>query len=183
VVVFTAGVTFQLLDGRHAAGHADELRALHHEVYGQAEDDALLARQFQVWRRQRGSALAEARHGGYLVGYAAGMPLRSSTSWWNDATTPLPAEITTEYPGRTFALTELLVRPAWRRQGIARALHDLIIGSRHEERATLTVSPGATSAQIALRGWGWHKAGRIRGPGPGSPVLDVLIFALPAGHE
>jgi GNAT superfamily N-acetyltransferase len=183
VFVSTAGVTFQLLDGRQAAAHADELRALHHEVYGQAEDDALLARQFRVWRRQPGSALAEARHGGYLVGYAAGMPLRSSTSWWNDATTPLPAEITTEYPGRTFALTELLVRPAWRMQGIARALHDLIIGSRREERATLTVSPGATSAQIAFRNWGWHKAGRIRGPGPGAPVLDVLIFALPAGHE
>jgi ribosomal protein S18 acetylase RimI-like enzyme len=181
--VSTAGVTFQLLDGRQAAAHTDELRALHHEVYGQAEDDALLARQFQVWRRQPGSALAEARHGGYLVGYASGMPLRSSTSWWKDATTPLPAEITTEYPGRTFALTELLVRPAWRRQGIARALHDLIIGSRGEERAALAVSPGTTSAQIAFRNWGWHKAARIRGPGPGSPVLDVLTIPLPAGHE
>ena len=154
----TAGITFQLRSGRQAAEHAGELRALHHEVYGQAEDDALFARQFEVWRRQPGSALAEARHGGYLVGYASGMPLRSSTSWWKDLTTPLPAEITTEYPGRTFALTELLVRPAWRRQGIARALHDLIIGSRSEERATLTVSPGATSAQIAFRRWGWHKA-------------------------
>jgi GNAT superfamily N-acetyltransferase len=181
--VSTAGVTFQLLSGRQAAAHADELRALHHEVCGQAEDDALLARQFQVWRRQPGSALAEARHGGYLVGYASGMPLRSSTSWWKDATTPLPDEITAEYPGRTFALTELLVRPAWRRQGIARGLHDLIVGSRSEERATLTVPPGATSAQIAFRNWGWQKAARTRGSGPGSPVLDVLVIALPAGHE
>lgn len=178
----TAGVTFQLLDGGQAAEHAGELRALHDEVYGQAEDDALLARQFHVWRRQRGSALAEARHGGYLVGYASGMPLRPSTSWWKDATTPLPAETTTEYPGRTFALTELLVRPAWRRQGIARALHDLIIGSRGEERATLAVPPEATSAQIAFRTWGWRRAARIRGHGPGSTVLDVLLIALPAGH-
>jgi GNAT superfamily N-acetyltransferase len=182
VVVSTAGVTFRLLDGGQAAAHADELRALHDEVYGQAEDDALQARQFQVWRRQAGSALAEARHGGYLVGYTSGMPLRSSTSWWKDATTPLPAEITSEYPGRTFALTELLVRPAWRRQGIARALHDLIIGSRGEERATVAVSPAATSAHIAFRNWGWHKAARTRGPGPGSPVLDILITPLPAGH-
>jgi GNAT superfamily N-acetyltransferase len=181
--VSTAGVTFRLLDGRQAAAHADELRTVRREVYGPAEDDALLARQFQVWRRQPGSALAEARHGGYLVGYASGMPLRPSTSWWKDTTTPLPAEVTTEYPGRTFALIELLVRPAWRRQGIARALHDLIIGSRCEERATLTVSPGATSAQIAFRNWGWHKAARITGPGPGSPVLDVLTIPLPAGRE
>lgn len=183
MVVSTAGVTFQLRSGRQAAAHTDELRGLHQEVYGAAEDDALLARRFQVWRRHPGSALAEARHGGYLVGYASGMPLRSSTSWWKDVTTPLPAETTTEYPGRTFALTELVVRPAWRRQGIARALHDLIIGSRREERATLTVSPGATSAQIAFRNWGWHKVARTRGPGSGSPVLDVLIIPLPAGHE
>jgi GNAT superfamily N-acetyltransferase len=181
--VSTAGITFELRSGRQAAEHAGELRALHREVYGPAEDDALLDRQFQVWRRQPGSALAEARHGGYLVGYASGMPLRPSTSWWKDSTTPLPAEVTTEYPGRTFALTELLVRPAWRRQGIARALHDLIIGSRSEERATLAVPPGATSAHLAFRSWGWHKATRIRGPGPGSPVLDVLILALPTGRE
>jgi GNAT superfamily N-acetyltransferase len=181
--VSAAGITFQLRSGRQAAEHAGELRALHCEVYGQAEDDALFARRFQVWRRQPGSALAEARHGGYLVGYAAGMPLRPSTSWWKDSTAPLPAEMTTEYPGRTFALTELLVRPAWRRQGIGRALHDLIIGSRSEERATLAVSPGATSAQIAFRNWGWYKAARIHGLGPGSPVLDVLLLALPAGRE
>lgn len=179
----TAGITFELLNGRQAAAHAGELRALHHEVYGQAEDGALFARQFRIWCRQPGSALAEARHGGYLVGYASGMPLRSSTSWWKDATTPLPAETTTEYPGRTFALTELLVRPAWRRQGIGRALHDLIIGSRREERAILTVSLAATSAHTAFRNWGWHKAARTRGPGPGSPALDVLIIPLPAGHE
>jgi hypothetical protein len=35
-------------------------------------------------------------------------------------TTPLPGEIVTEHSGRTFALTELLVRAAWRRQGIGR---------------------------------------------------------------
>ena len=179
----TAGIAFGLLGGGQAVAHAGELRALHQEVYGQAEDDAVLARQFQVWRRQPGSALAEARHGGYLVGYASGMPLRSSTSWWKDSTTPLPPEITTEYPGRTFALTQLLVRPAWRRQGIARALHDLIIGSRSEERATVAVPPGATSAHIAFRNWGWQKAARVRGPAPGSPVLDALLLALPAGRE
>jgi len=41
----------------------------------------LLAARFRVQRRQPGFALAEARHGDYLVGYAAGMPLRPSTSW------------------------------------------------------------------------------------------------------
>ncbi len=183
MVVSTPDITFCLLDGRQAAAHVDELQALHREVCGQADDGGLLAGQFRVRRRQPGFMLAEARHGGYLVGYASGMPLRSSTSWWKDLTTPLPAKVTTEYPGRTFALTELLVRASWRRQGIARSLHDLMLGSRPEERATLIVAPGAIPAQSAFRKWGWSKVARTRGPHPGSPVLDVLVAALPASHE
>ena len=178
------GLTFARLDGPQAAAHADELRALHAEVYadppyGRAEDAAAFADRFAVQRRQPGFVLAEARHGGYLVGYAAGMPLRPSTSWWRELTTPLPADVTTEHPGRTFALTELLVRASWRRQGIATALHDLLLADRPEERATLTVLPAAAPAQSALRAWGWRKVARTR-PEPGSPTCDVLVIALPA---
>ena len=130
-------ITFELLDGSQAAGHADELQALHAEVYAdppyrRREDAAGFADWFRVQRRQPGFALAEARHGGYLVGYAAGMPLRPSTSWWKDLTTPLPDEVTAEHPGRTFALTDLLVRASWRRQGIGQTLHDLILSGRRE---------------------------------------------------
>jgi ribosomal protein S18 acetylase RimI-like enzyme len=175
-------ITFQLLDGTQAAARADELQALHAEVYadppyGRKDDAALFADRFRVQRRQPGFVLAEARHGGYLVGYAAGMPLRPSSSWWRDLTTPLPEQITTEHPGRTFALVELLVRASWRRQGIAQALHDLILADRPEERATLTVLPAATPAQNAFRKWGWRKIARTREPGPGSPVSDVLVTA------
>jgi ribosomal protein S18 acetylase RimI-like enzyme len=124
--------------------------------------------------------LAEARSGGYLVGYAAGMPLRPATSWWRGLTAPLPEEITAEHPGRTFALVDLLVRAAWRRQGIARSLHDLVLAGRPEERATVTVRPAATAAQQALRSWGWQRVGRTRDPDdPGSPVSDVLVVSLP----
>jgi GNAT superfamily N-acetyltransferase len=182
VVVAAPDMTLHRLDGRRAAAHGDELQAVHREVYGQAGHEAF-ARQFRVWCRQQGFVLAEARHGGYLVGFAAGMPLRPSTSWWKDLTTPLPAEVTTEHPGRTFALTELLVRASWRRQGIAGSLHDLILDGRPEERATLAVPPGATAAQQAFRTWGWSRVARTRGPHHGSPVLDVLIIALPANHR
>ena len=145
-------MTFRLLDGTQAAEHAEDLQALHAEVYGEQPDDGF-ARRFRVMRRQPGFVLAEARHGGYLVGYAFGMPLRLSTSWWRQLTTPLPEEVTTEHPGRTFALVELAVRPSWRRQGIAATLHDLILEGRPEERATLTVPPAATPAQQAFRKW------------------------------
>jgi ribosomal protein S18 acetylase RimI-like enzyme len=173
-------MTFGLLDGAQAAAYAEDLLALHAEVYGEQPDDGF-ARRFGVLRRQPGFVLAEARHGGYLVGYAFGVPLRPSTSWWRQLTTPLPEEVTTEHPGRTFALVELAVRPAWRRQGIAGALHDLILENRPEERATLTVPPAATAAQQAFRKWGWRRVARTRGDGTGSLVSDVLITSLPAG--
>ena len=177
-------LTFELLDGKQAAALADEMQALHAEVYadppyGQDGDAAGFADRFRVQRRQPGFVLAEARSGGYLVGYAAGMPLRPSTSWWRDLTTRLPEEITAERPGRTFALIDLLVRASWRRQGIGQELHDLILAGRPAERATLTVLPAAVPAQQAFREWGWHKVARTRAAGPGAAVADVLLTSLP----
>jgi GNAT superfamily N-acetyltransferase len=185
VAVSVPGIAFGLLGGKQAAGHAGELLDLHGEVYAEApyrrdEDGEQLARRFAVQRRQPGFVLAEARHGDYLVGYASGMPLRPSTSWWHNLTAPLPEQLTAEHPGRTFAVADLLVRASWRRQGIGAALHDLILTGRPEERATLTVLPAAIPAQRAFRAWGWHKVARTRDPGPGSPVYDVLLTALPA---
>lgn len=174
----SSGIAYRLLDGSGAGEREEDLLALAGEVYGKAGDPAA-ARQARVRRRQPGFALAEARHGGYLVGYASGMPLRPSTSWWRSLTAPLPPEVTAEHPGRTFALTELLVRASWRRQGIGRELHELILSGRPEERATLTVAPGAGAAQAAFRSWGWRKVARARGDGPGGHVLDVLVINLP----
>jgi GNAT superfamily N-acetyltransferase len=187
VPVSAPGITFQLLGGQEAAAHAGELQELHAEVYAEPpyrrdEDAGQFARRFAVQRRQPGFVLAEARHGHYLVGYTSGMPLRPSTSWWRDLTAPLPAEVTAEHPGRTFAVADLVVRASWRRQGIARALHDLLLAGRPEERATLTVLPAATPAQHAFRAWGWRKVARTRDPRPGSPVRDVLLTTLPLGR-
>ena len=173
-----SGIAYRLLDGGEAGERDADLLALAGEVYGNAGDREA-ARRARVWRRQPGFALAEARHGGYLVGYASGMPLRPSTSWWRDLTTPLPPDVTAEHPGRTFALTELLVRASWRRQGIGRELHGLLLDGRPEERATLTVPPGAGAAQAAFRSWGWRKVARARGDGTAAPVLDVLLVDLP----
>jgi GNAT superfamily N-acetyltransferase len=183
VAVPAPEITFRLLDGNGAAGHEAELQGLHDEVYAdppyrRTGDAGDFARRFRVQRRQPGFALAEARSGGYLVGYAAGMPLRPSTSWWRELTTRLPEAVTAERPGRTFALTDLLVRASWRRQGIGRDLHDLLLAGRAEERATLTVPPAAAPAQRAFRSWGWRKVGRTRSEDPGGPVLDLLLLSL-----
>jgi ribosomal protein S18 acetylase RimI-like enzyme len=172
-----AEISFLRLDGREAAAHAGELQSLHDEVYSDAPCDDFPSR-FRVHVRQPGFVLATARSGGYLIGYAAGMPLRPSTSWWRQVTTTLPEQVTTEYPGRTFALVELAVRSSWRRRGIGRSLHDLILAGRPEERATVVVSPTAAAAQAALQNWGWQKIARA-----GLPASDVLVTALPEDRE
>ncbi len=179
------GLMFRLLDGRAAAESADDFTGLHAEVYAdppyqRADDAEVYPGRFRVQRRQPGFVLAEARHGGFLVGYAAGMPLRPSTSWWRELTTAVPADVTDEHPGRTFALVDLLVRASWRRQGIGAELHHLILDGRPEERATLTVLPAAAPAQNAFRTWGWHRVARTRSEAdPGAPVADVLVTELP----
>jgi ribosomal protein S18 acetylase RimI-like enzyme len=187
VIVPAAEMTFRLLSGAEAAADAADVHALHADVYASGPDgryaaDARFADRFRVQLRQPGFVLAEARSGGYLVGCAAGMPLRPSTSWWRDLTGSLPEQMTAEYPGRTFALTELIVRASWRRQGIGRYLHDLIIGSRREERATLVVPPAAAAAQAAFQNWGWRRVARTAGPGSDSPAADVLVADLPLNH-
>lgn len=182
------GLGFDLLDGAMAAAHAADLHALHAEVYAEPpydrRDDAVMfGERLRVQRRQPGFVLAAAHRGAYLVGYAAGMPLRPSTSWWRDLTSPVPGDMTAEYPGRTFVLIDLLVRAPWRRQGIGRALHDLILQNRREERATLAVLPAAIAAQSAFHNWGWSKVARTRATDPASPVLDVLLVTLPVSYQ
>jgi ribosomal protein S18 acetylase RimI-like enzyme len=174
----SAGIGYRVVDGAAAGEDEGDLLALADEVCGGGRDPEAL-RRGRVRRRQPGFALVEARHGQYLVGYASGMPLRPATSWWRGLTTPLPGEVTAEYPGRTFAVTELLVRAPWRRQGIGRELHALLLGERAEERATLTVPPGAVAAQAALRSWGWRKIARTRGEHGAGPVLDLAVLSLP----
>jgi len=103
-------ITMRLLGGAEAAGSGEDIAALRAEVCGAAPHrdsvgqhgagqhgagrggaDGGFGRRFGRQRRQPGFVLAEARHGGYLVGYAFGVPLRPATSWWRDLTAPLPA--------------------------------------------------------------------------------------------
>ena len=193
-------ITLRLLGGVEAAGSGEDVAALRAEVcgapphrdsagqHGAGRDgasrdgaDGGFGRRFGRQRRQPGFVLAEARHGGYLVGYAFGVPLRPATSWWRDLTAPLPEELTAEHPGRTFALAELTVRAAWRRQGIGRDLHDLILDGRAEDRATAAIPVAAAPAQGAYQRWGWRKAARKNAEPPAAALLDVLLLDLAAG--
>lgn len=178
-------VIVRLANEKEAEERAAELAELHADVYGglaysSDPDGRDFAVRLRTQSRQPGFTLAIAFSGGYLLGAAMGMPLRPSTSWWRHVTAPLADDVTIEHPGRTFALVELMVRGSWRRQGIGRSLHDLVLAGRPEERATLVVPPAATAAQTAFQKWGWHRIARTRSPVPAAPASDVLIIDLTA---
>jgi GNAT superfamily N-acetyltransferase len=174
-------VAFQVLGGDQALMHLDELRELYREVYAEPpyewgeEHAELFVERFNVQARQEGFALVAARQGEELVGLAFGVTLQPTTPWWRNLVEPLPAELTEERPGRTFALVEMLVRKPWRRQHVAETMHELLLSNRSEERATLTVLPEAIPAQRAYAKWGWQRVGQKRNPLPGRAVFDVMV--------
>lgn len=177
-------VTYHALNGTQALGHLDELRDLYREVYADPpyswgdEHAELFVERFKQQATAEGFALVDARHGDELVGVIFGVTLGLTTGWWHHLLAPLPDDVTTERPGRTFAVVELLVRKAWRRQHIAQVLHDHLLHGRSEQRATLTVLPAALPAQSAYAKWGWRKVAEKRNPLPGSPVFDVMVRGL-----
>jgi hypothetical protein len=99
-----AHIAFHEIGGEQAAGRLSELRALYSEVhadppYEWADDHGyLFTERFEVQCRQESFALAEARAGRELAGFAYGVTLQPSTPCWRNLTTTLPPEVTTERP-------------------------------------------------------------------------------------
>jgi|SRR5882757_2497633 len=114
-----------------------------------------------------------------LVGFAYGYTLSPNTRWWQGFQETLPAELTEERPGRTFALIDLAVQARWRTRGVGRQLVDTLLDSRNEERATLCVQPTAAAAQAFYDRLGWQKVGQKDMPsGAVSPSFDVYVVEL-----
>jgi ribosomal protein S18 acetylase RimI-like enzyme len=114
---------------------------------------------------------------GRAVGFAFGHQLAANTRWWQGATSPLPEPMVKEDEGRTFAIIEIAVVAAYRRRGIAKAMHDALLAGATEERATLLVRPEATPAQTAYERWGYTRVATIR-PWPEAPLYDAMLLSL-----
>jgi GNAT superfamily N-acetyltransferase len=175
---------FELHGGEAARSMLDELARVFAIVYAAPpysvtdEDVRLFVEEFGPESRTEGFALATAREGSTLAGFTFGFPLPPDTSWWSRLLTPLPPEMTREWPGRSFAVIEMGVRPEHRRRRVGSRLHDLLLSGRPEERATLNADPEAAPAQAAYRRWGWEKVAQIRNPIPGDPIYDRMVKRL-----
>ena len=175
-------VTFHRYDSNAAAPHVDDLVALYLDVYATA--DSAFFNEDRYRRQLTGHMTAPrweavtATNGPTMIGYIYGFVLPADTRWWGGLRTLVPDGYTTEDGQRTVAISEILVRAAWRRHGIASALHREFLADRAEQRATLLVEPDNQPAQLAYRRWGWTKDAQLLPSWPRAPLYDVLTLDL-----
>ncbi|GHD89398.1 hypothetical protein GCM10010508_30230 [Streptomyces naganishii JCM 4654] len=173
------------LEGRASAAAEGEFRLVYAEVFSEApyretEDDVAAAfRRFRSQTRKptfRG-ALARTEVVGEPVGMAYGYPLGPSSGWWDQLTESVADDVRREDGHRTFGLMELAVRGPWRRQGIARRLHEALLSGLEVERVILNVHPESRAALVAYHAWGYCKVGEAR-PWEWAALHDVLLLDL-----
>ncbi|MEV4820532.1 GNAT family N-acetyltransferase [Micromonospora sp. NPDC049274] len=172
------GLQLRHHDADEAYGFLDQLVDLYLAVYSDGDEfhsEDRYRRQLDLHMQRAGWELVTAAVDGVLVGYVYGFPLPPQTRWWDGIHEPVPPGFTDEDGKRTFAISELLVHLAWRRQGIAAALHYKLVAGRREQRTTLLVHPDNAAAQRAYRSWGWTKVTKLQPNWKNAPVFDVLV--------
>lgn len=181
------GVTLNHCDAGQASALLDPLCLLYDTVFSQppfrwTDDESERHRQSLIRLISNPTfALVTADAAGELVGFAYGVGLTSDTQWWSGIAEPLPDELRAEWKGRTFAIIDVAVREDYRKRGIGRALLDVLLASRPEQRATLTVQPVATDTKEFYEHLGWQRVGTTKAPeGAVSPFFDVYLLPLHA---
>ncbi|MCX4523967.1 GNAT family N-acetyltransferase [Streptomyces anulatus] len=124
------------------------------------------------WSEMTGFTCVIAFDGKQPTGFAYGAPLPPGREWWRN----------TDYAPNngytaTFAVSEVMVRPQWRKQGIADQLHSALLQDRHENLAVLLVDVTHPKVQDLYESWGYEKAGEQR-PFADSPLYAVMVKSL-----
>ncbi|MEU6621887.1 GNAT family N-acetyltransferase [Streptomyces litmocidini] len=109
--------------------------------------------------------------GGEPVGFAYGAPATPGREWWREHLAEAPAD------DSTFSVSELMVRPRWRKTGVAEQLHTALLEGRPEALAVLLVDPGHPKVQSLYEAWGYRRVGS-RQPFADSPKFAVMLRAL-----
>lgn len=104
------------------------------------------------------------------VGFAYGAPSNPGREWWRDHTAA-PEE------SSTFALSELMIRPKWRKTGASQLLHDALLEGRDEHLVVLLVDTDHPRVQALYERWGYEKVGE-RQPFPDSPLYATMLRHL-----
>lgn len=152
----------QMLIDVHADAFADQMDDEFHRRFPWFVDQ---------WGGREDFACVVGYDGGEPVGYAYGAPAVEGREWWREFM-PAPAA------SATFHLSELMVRPKWRKQGNSEALHRGLLEGRPEAMAALSVDTEHPNVQRLYESWGYHKVGESR-PFADSPLYAVMVLDLP----
>ncbi|WP_024800122.1 GNAT family N-acetyltransferase [Nocardia sp. BMG51109] len=184
------GLEFEHCDAAAARSIRDTVEDIYRRSYVQAiasgdpfDSPSEFMRRFDSYTdpRNRGFAYVIARVDGKPAGQIWGWSLPENARWWTGLNLDIGddlEEFTAEDGTRTFGLSEIMVCTEYAGRGVARALHDELLGSRTELRATLLVEADNERAYQRYRAWGWHRIGWLRPGWPDAPKFDVLIRDL-----
>ncbi|MFF3320836.1 GNAT family N-acetyltransferase [Streptomyces sp. NPDC002889] len=114
--------------------------------------------------------------GDEATGFAYGAPLTAGREWWRGHLDPAPER------SRTYAVSELMVRPEWRKTGLADRLHHALLADVEQDIAVLLVDVTHPKVQAKYESWDYGKVGE-RQPFAASPVFAVMIKPLPSRHS
>ncbi|MFJ3923812.1 GNAT family N-acetyltransferase [Streptomyces sp. NPDC090022] len=123
------------------------------------------------WGASPDFACVIAWEGDTPVGFSYGAPATPGREWWRGHLDTPPE------PASTFSVSELMVRPKWRKNGLGPRLHDALTGGRPEAWAVLTVDTKRPRLQAMYEGWGYRKIGENQ-PFADSPVYAVMMKSL-----
>ncbi|WP_435820449.1 GNAT family N-acetyltransferase [Kitasatospora aureofaciens] len=124
------------------------------------------------WSSKPGFTCVVAYDGDAPIGFSYGAPLTEGKEWWRDHM-PAPERF------ETFGVSELMLRPAWRKQGISPRLHQALLTDRTEALAVLTVDTVRPRLQALYESWGYRKVGEHQSF-IDSPLYAVMVCDLPA---
>ncbi|MFE0138449.1 hypothetical protein ACFWY6_43970 [Streptomyces sp. NPDC059037] len=128
---------------------------------------------------------------GGLVGCLYGYRAARTGDWWEGFRGILPTEVEERTAsGRVFILTELMVVPAYRRQGISERLRTLLLVRHTTDLVVAVIKRDDDLGREVLRSWGWTKlgdfdsgdpsgsgwAGSARRAGTGAPAPGELAW-------
>ncbi|MFH9677833.1 GNAT family N-acetyltransferase [Streptomyces sp. NPDC017405] len=161
-------------------GHEDlpairqTLLDVHADAYADEMDDEFNQRFpwfVDHWGGHPGFACVIGYDGDEPVGFAYGAPATEGREWWREHLDEPPAD------DSTFSVSELMVRPQWRKTGTAERLHEALIENRTEALAVLLVDPGHPKVEALYETWGYRRIGN-RQPFPDSPNFTVMLRDL-----
>ncbi|RDV44902.1 hypothetical protein DOE76_09155 [Leifsonia sp. ku-ls] len=148
-------------DGRAAGPLALLVHGLYAEEYPPGPEPAEW--RDGLWARHRardGFRLIVARERGRAVGLAWGYVGSRGEYWSDEVAARLPPETADAWVGGHFEVVEVLVRPEFRRRGVATALLRALLSDAPADRAMLTVRDTAAAARRWYESTGWTELGR-----------------------